>query len=102
MTPDTGPTAATSDEVARPHGAVERHIAEVQRRCSTRLCQVEHSIGSDTFGPIADVDLVFLVADALSAVPDGWAKVEGEWIRITSDGVGYGEFDRDTSIGDSS
>lgn len=27
---------------------------------------------------------------------DGWAKIGGEWIRITSDGVGYGEFDRET------
>jgi len=32
---------------------------------------------------------------ALEAIPDGWAKVNGEWIRITSDGVGYGEFDRE-------
>lgn len=34
---------------------------------------------------------------ALDAIPDGWAKIDGEWIRITSDGVGYGEFDRETT-----
>lgn len=33
----------------------------------------------------------------LDSVPDGWAKVDGEWSRVTSDGVGYGEFDRDHS-----
>ena len=32
---------------------------------------------------------------ALNGVPDGWAKVDGEWLRITSDGVGYGEFVRE-------
>lgn len=35
-----------------------------------------------------------LAERALDAVPDGWAKVDGKWIQITSDGVGYGEFDR--------
>lgn len=30
----------------------------------------------------------------LDAIPDGWAKIGGEWVQITSDGVGYGEFDR--------
>lgn len=34
---------------------------------------------------------------ALASVPDGWAKIDGEWIIVTSDGVGYGEFDRDRS-----
>lgn len=72
------------------------HVEYVQRRCGTRLCQVEHSITSEKFGPICDVDVPYLVADILDAVPDGWAKVDGEWIRITSDGVGYGEFDRET------
>ena len=36
-----------------------------------------------------------LAAVVFKAFPDGWAKVNGEWIRITSDGVGYGEFDRE-------
>lgn len=76
---------------------LERHVAEVQRRCSMRLCQVEHSITSEKFGPIVDVDLDLLVSDILSVIPDGWAKYDGEWFRITSDGVGYGEFDRDLS-----
>lgn len=40
---------------------------------------------------------LYLAQVALDAVPDGWAKVDGEWFRITADGVGYGEFDRDTS-----
>lgn len=31
---------------------------------------------------------------ALDAVPDGWAKVDGEWFQIADDGSGYGEFDR--------
>ena len=35
-----------------------------------------------------------LASAALAAIPDGWAKVDGEWCQITADGVGYGEFDR--------
>lgn len=35
-----------------------------------------------------------LALDVLDAIPDGWAKVDGKWTQITSDGVGYGEFDR--------
>lgn len=38
----------------------------------------------------------FITRTLLAAVPDGWAKIDGEWVRITSDGVGYGEFDRIT------
>lgn len=36
----------------------------------------------------ADVDAI------LAGFPDGWAKHDGKWFGITSDGVGYGEFDR--------
>ena len=35
-----------------------------------------------------------LASAALAAIPDGWAKIGGEWCQITADGVGYGEFDR--------
>ncbi len=35
-----------------------------------------------------------MMFDILDAIPDNWAKLDGEWVRITSDGVGYGEFDR--------
>lgn len=28
-------------------------------------------------------------------IPDGLAYLNGEWFRITNDGVGYGEFDRE-------
>jgi hypothetical protein len=44
---------------------------------------------------VADPEKASILASCvLDAIPDGWAKVDGEWFEITSDGVGYGEFDR--------
>lgn len=47
--------------------AVVEHIKATQDRCGTRLCQVDKSVQSQQFGPIADVDLGFLVNDVLTA-----------------------------------
>ena len=55
------------------------------------------AVASEVYGCEFESGYRDITAEHLDAIPDGWAKVDGEWLRITSDGVGYGEFDREAT-----
>lgn len=79
-----------TDSLPTVRAAMKRRIELTQARCGTRLAQIEPVIESSTFGPVRDVDISFLLDDALTEAHarEGWAVLLEKPVQLCRCGVG--------------
>jgi hypothetical protein len=51
-----------------PTEVIAARVRDTQARCGTKLCQVDWTVETSKYGPIAEVDVDYLVEDALNAL----------------------------------